>query len=359
MTVFPYVTHTNWKQYNLVFISDDTLEGDIKVYDVKAIKAKRQQEVDKKTKKKKKRFTTTPYMQEITQFRKVEEGATPPLASGDTTIDLDKSIGDLKPKWPGFGYPMMNFHENPYEKTVMVNSMNDLEMAEWEMKDYEQKRHDIAWKKLQATSYEMIDNYYEHLRMLNAFEIIAKSFTHGAKLKRNPMSDEERARLRALEEEEQARFDVYKRAWDFKGGKAQSVGGYTVGDKTPFVLDWDEMIKRKAIKNSTAGRRAAARSRNASVARESSQTSAYDASSRRASTITPSRSRAGHHAQVKSPKMKGSALSIRQHSLMSAEPVERELKNGLSSGDLSLAETPDVNLLQTVYVEPSHIVDPL
>lgn len=254
---------------------------------------------------------------------------------------------------------MMNFHENPYEKTVMVNSMNDLEMAEWEMKDYEQKRHDIAWKKLQATSYEMIDNYYEHLRMLNAFEIIAKSFTHGAKLKRNPMSDEERARLRALEEEEQARFDVYKRAWDFKGGKAQSVGGYTVGDKTPFVLDWDEMIKRKAIKNSTAGRRAAARSRNASVARESSQTSAYDASSRRASTITPSRSRAGHHAQVKSPKMKGSALSIRQHSLMSAEPVERELKNGLSSGDLSLAETPDVNLLQTVYVEPSHIVDPL
>ena len=42
MTIFPYVTHTNWKQFNLVFISDDTLEGDIKVFDVKAIKNKRQ-----------------------------------------------------------------------------------------------------------------------------------------------------------------------------------------------------------------------------------------------------------------------------------------------------------------------------
>ena len=92
----------------------------------------------------------------------------------------------------------------------------------------------------------MIDNYYERLRMLNAFEIIAQSFTHGCSLKRNPMSDEERARLRALEEEELARFDVYSRAWGYRHRKGNSIGGYIVGDKTPFVLDWDEMIRRKA-----------------------------------------------------------------------------------------------------------------
>ena len=56
------MTHTNWKQYHLVFVSEDTLEGDIKIYDVQAIKRQRQAEQAKKTRKHKKRFSTTPYM---------------------------------------------------------------------------------------------------------------------------------------------------------------------------------------------------------------------------------------------------------------------------------------------------------
>jgi hypothetical protein len=34
----PNYVHTNWKVYKLVFINDDTLEGNIKMYDVLAIK---------------------------------------------------------------------------------------------------------------------------------------------------------------------------------------------------------------------------------------------------------------------------------------------------------------------------------
>ena len=185
----------------------------------------------------------------------------------------------MNPKPPAFGYPMMKFHETPREKvrnqTVVFNTFADLGEAEREIKEYEERRHDINWKRIQtnlapvskkgvrvqSNAYEMIDNHYEHLRMLNAFEIIARSFTHGARLKRNPMSDEERAKLRALEEEEQERFTIYKRAWDFKQRKANSIGGYIVGDKTPFVLDWEERARRKAAQKSTAGRRSMARSR--------------------------------------------------------------------------------------------------
>ena len=38
--------------------------------------------------------------------------------------------------------------------------------------------------------------------MDKAFEIIAKSFTHGAKLKRNPMSEAEKEYIRKMEEQE-------------------------------------------------------------------------------------------------------------------------------------------------------------
>jgi len=40
---------------------------------------------------------------------------------------------------------------------------------------------------------------------------------------------------------EEKRFAMYKRAWYLKNKKARSIGGYTVEDKNPFVLDWDEM----------------------------------------------------------------------------------------------------------------------
>ena len=144
MTVYPYVTNTNWKQFNLIFINDDTLEGEIKMYDCAAIKGKRLHELEKKTKKTKKRFTTKPYMEEVADFRKTlpQRASPPPAASGDNTVDLDNSLSEIKnPRLPGFGYPMMNFKENPLEKvqnrTVVLNTLTELGEVEAEIRDYE------------------------------------------------------------------------------------------------------------------------------------------------------------------------------------------------------------------------------
>ena len=50
-TFNPHYVHTNWKIYGLVFVNDDTLEGDIKMYDVVAIKNQRKTQQQKNKKK--------------------------------------------------------------------------------------------------------------------------------------------------------------------------------------------------------------------------------------------------------------------------------------------------------------------
>ncbi len=52
----PNYVHTNWKVYKLVFINDDTLEGNIKMYDVLAIKNQRKKQQQKNLIKQKMRF---------------------------------------------------------------------------------------------------------------------------------------------------------------------------------------------------------------------------------------------------------------------------------------------------------------
>ena len=49
----------------------------------------------------------------------------------------------------------------------------------------------------------MCRQIYEKKRLENAFDIIGTSFTYGAKLKRNPMSDEERRQRIIAEKLEQ------------------------------------------------------------------------------------------------------------------------------------------------------------
>ena len=85
----------------------------------------------------------------------------------------------------------------------------------------------------------------EYKRQENAFRIINTCFTYGAKLQRNPMSENEKKKFKLEEKRELERFDSYKLAWFLKHKKAQSIGGYVVGDKNPFVLGWDEIIKKK------------------------------------------------------------------------------------------------------------------
>lgn len=83
---------------------------------------------------------------------------------------------------------------------------------------------------------------YEDKRSENAFDIIYTSFAYGAKLKRNPISDEERKLTKQLKDEEEARFDVYKRAWYLRCKKSKSIGGTCVPEKGAFILNWDERI---------------------------------------------------------------------------------------------------------------------
>ena len=72
---------------------------------------------------------------------------------------------------------------------------------------------------------------YEDKRSENAFDIIHTSFTYGAKLKRNPISDDERRRTKELNDEEEQRFGVYKRAWYLRCKKSKSIGGTCIPEK--------------------------------------------------------------------------------------------------------------------------------
>ncbi len=83
---------------------------------------------------------------------------------------------------------------------------------------------------------------YEREKLKRAFEIIDKSFTYGVKLKRDPMSEEEKLRLIQAELVIIDRFDLYKRAHLLKHKKSKSIAGDMAFDKNPFVLDWDEAI---------------------------------------------------------------------------------------------------------------------
>ena len=89
---------------------------------------------------------------------------------------------------------------------------------------------------------------YEKKRIDNAFKIIEQSFVYGAKLKRNPISDEERLIVAKLRKQEELRFEIYKRAWFYKNRKSKSIGGNPPDGKRPFVLDWHEMIAARAEK---------------------------------------------------------------------------------------------------------------
>ena len=87
---------------------------------------------------------------------------------------------------------------------------------------------------LAATSKEVPcrGQLYQKHKLERAFEIIDKSFTFGVKLKRNPVSEWERLEQAKKDAIEKQRFDIYKRAYNLKQRKSNSVGATGLGEKT-------------------------------------------------------------------------------------------------------------------------------
>lgn len=79
---------------------------------------------------------------------------------------------------------------------------------------------------------------YQKHKYDRAFEIIEKSFTFGAKLKRNPISEHEREKNRDKIRIEKNRFALYHRAWLLRHRKSKSMATLLPGDKHVFRLDW-------------------------------------------------------------------------------------------------------------------------
>lgn len=171
----------------------------------------------------------------------------------DEKIDLTRHIGSFYTTLPAFGYPTMNFHEDPQERVASglrtVTSFDEADAVRQEVTQYVHNKHHRNWKKfLESASKAMPcrGQLYQKHKYERAFEIIEKSFTFGAKLKRNPICEHERARNRDKVRLEKCRFDVYRRAWMYKHHKSQSLASLMPGDKSVFSLDWGKPPAEKA-----------------------------------------------------------------------------------------------------------------
>lgn len=150
----------------------------------------------------------------------------------DELIDLGKHVGSMNSTLPPFGYPTMNFNENPLELVklgvIKINDFDDLDAVKGQIEHFVTTKHHKNWRTfLNSTSKAMPcrGQLYQKHKLDRAFEIIEKSFTYGAKLKRNPVSDHERVRLEEKNRIEGARFELYRRAWQFKFRKSRTIAG--------------------------------------------------------------------------------------------------------------------------------------
>ena len=87
---------------------------------------------------------------------------------------------------------------------------------------------------------------YQKHKLERALEIVEKSFTYGAKLKRNPVSEKEREIQAKNDEIERLRFSLYRRAHMLRTRKSKSISGTLLVEKNEFYFDWEE--RQKGIK---------------------------------------------------------------------------------------------------------------
>lgn len=70
-------------------------------------------------------------------------------------IDLSEYIGMYRPAYPPFGYPLMDFYENPLQKiqneTVKINNLFELEQQKNVIKEFEARMHIRNWNKMAIT----------------------------------------------------------------------------------------------------------------------------------------------------------------------------------------------------------------
>ena len=144
---------------------------------------------------------------------KEEEPKVPESNGFDDLSNKGNHYGTFKnrPVAPGFGVPLMNFDENPLEqyknRSKQINCYEDLVNAQYEIKNYEE--NSIFIKIIKAEKQDQTLQMREKRKLDRAFDIIDRSFTYGAKLKRNPMSALEKAELMKAEVAESFRFDIY------------------------------------------------------------------------------------------------------------------------------------------------------
>ena len=67
-------------------------------------------------------------------------------------------------------------------------------MANEEIEKFQKEKFVINFRRVTSTASPMKETLKERKQLQNAFGIIAKSFTYGAKLQRDPVSEEEKRR---------------------------------------------------------------------------------------------------------------------------------------------------------------------
>jgi len=174
----------------------------------------------------------------------------------------------VDPVIPGFGYPLIDYKLNPLQEcsdekseweppegypksTNMVQTFQNFEelgIAQMKIADFEKNQVHYNWKRATSSASAMRLQIYERCKLDQAFEIIEASFTHGAKIQRDPISEEEAKRKELEDLQEEQQFAMFKRAWCLRYKKRPSISGYILEDKHPFDIDWTENASIKASK---------------------------------------------------------------------------------------------------------------
>ena len=183
-----------------------------------------------------------------------QQGEDDPFVHEKMQLDLNKHTGCFHPVAPAFGIPLMRFSEDPVEAfnsgTMQINNYQELKAIKKYIHHYQQNKYAVNLKRAVHGSSPMRAQIYERKKLDHAKEIIDKSFTYGAKLQRNPISNKEKELQDERDREETERFELFKRAWFLRKRKATSIGSYITTDKNEFDIDWDEMVAKKLAKES-------------------------------------------------------------------------------------------------------------
>ena len=90
------------------------------------------------------------------------------------------------PVVPGFGYPLIDYKMNPLQEYTSgarkITTFAELDLAKLRIADFEHNQCAHNWRRATKARSAMRLQIYQRLQLENAFETIATSFTHGAKI---------------------------------------------------------------------------------------------------------------------------------------------------------------------------------